>query len=122
LTVAIRSISFELIYHHKENGQLRLTDPNDYFSIEQLNKLISDDKALNHMYLTAYKDVCRKYLKLSINIVPFIGSSFYKLKRLMKYLFFRKEFKLQNEILLMHLFRNESFRWILQRAIILKSK
>jgi len=121
LNITKKLTTFELVYHQKENGIICLSDIGNHLSIENLNAQLFNDEILSNIYLTEYEKSCRLYLKLSICLFKHSGSILYTLKRLIKKFISPKKFKQENEILLMHLFRNETYRWILQRAINLKS-
>ncbi len=63
------------------------------------------------------KKICYNYYADVFNAV-IIGDGIYKsIKKIIKQLFFRKRNQNQREILLLHLTRNETYRYITEKAI-----
>lgn len=121
LKISKKQIGFELVYHHKENGVVRLTkDAEISFDIISLNKQLTDNKILEQVYLDAYKNITSKYLADTFCSVKYSNSMRQLIKNVVRNFLFSKRFTKKRNTLLFHLFRNETYRWVTQRAINLK--
>ena len=121
LEITKEEINFKTIFHHKENGIVRLTkNKEESFDLDILNSQILDDKILDEVYLDAYEKITGNYFASVFNSLQFAGSFIQFIKHFIKIFFFSKKIRKRREVLLFHLIRNETYRWITQRAIALK--
>ena len=121
LKISKKQIGFELVFHHKENGIVRLTKETEKsFDIVNLNKQLSDDRILEQVYFDAYKNITSKYLVDTFCSIKYSTSMRQLIKNIVRNFIFSKQITEKRETLLFHLFRNETYRWVTQRAINLR--
>lgn len=112
---------FSLVSHHKENGMVRITKKNEeVINIDHLNEVMNDKILSKQVYLDAYERITSKYYANVFNSVQFSTSTKQLIKNVLKKILFSKTYKNRGQILLLHLIRNETYRWVTQRAIELK--
>lgn len=123
LRLSKKQIDFEIIYHGIQDGRVRLFDKNEVsFDMEELNRLISDERAIEAMYLDAYDNITSKMIasvyssylsndtikdRLKKTILKFVNTTKYKKRR---------------ALLLQHMLKNETYRWVTISAIDFKKK
>jgi poly-gamma-glutamate capsule biosynthesis protein CapA/YwtB (metallophosphatase superfamily) len=122
LELTKEQIQFKLIYHHKENGIVGLSDKHKSpIDIDDLNNQLSNTKILDQVYLDAYHNITLPFFSSVFNSLQYSGSIFQFFKRFVKLFLYSKKFKRKRELLLLHLLRNETYRWVTQKAVQLKS-
>jgi poly-gamma-glutamate capsule biosynthesis protein CapA/YwtB (metallophosphatase superfamily) len=121
LEITKEHIQFNLVYHHKENGMVRLTKKNEeFFDIDDLNKQLSSNKLLEHVYLDAYKKITTVFFVDTFSSLQFSTSVKQLIKNFVRKFFFSNRYRQKRETLLLHLNRNETYRWVTQNGIQLK--
>lgn len=121
LEITKEEILFKSVFHHKENGIVRLTKKEEEtFDIDMLNSQLADQELLDRVYLDAYKNITSRYFASVFNSLQFAGSFIQFIKHFITMFFFPKKLRNRREVLLFHLIRNETYRWVTQKAITLK--
>ncbi|PWD99563.1 CapA family protein [Marinilabilia rubra] len=121
-----KKISGEFIYHRIENGWLkRITEEESTISVDRLNGLLKEEtynKLVKELYPKAYESMSLKYFH-SVFQVPASGDSLPKrIKKILVQLFFKNHRKRSRELLLLHLVRNETNRYVTQRTLQMKAE
>lgn len=118
LDISIDAIKFELVYHNKDNNQVQLTKlENIPFNINDLNDLLNDEIAINKMYLDAYSKITRPFFASVYNSIISSDSFIVILKKILLKTLLLPSYKKRRELLLLHLNRNETYRWVTVRAL-----
>tara|TARA_R110002051_G_scaffold325568_1_gene428958 strand:- start:7425 stop:8555 length:1131 start_codon:yes stop_codon:yes gene_type:complete len=118
LKITKEEILFELVFHYKKEGKVRLVSEADVpFKMDKLNSLIHDKNEIEKMYIDAYKNTTKKMFA-SIYSSYLSNDTFLQIikKTILKFIHFSK-FKVRREFLLQHLNRNETYRWVTTTAI-----
>ena len=118
LDISIDSIKFELVYHNKDNNIVQLSKlENIPFNINDLNDLLDDKIELNKMYLDSYHKITRPFFASVYNSIIPSDSFIVVLKKIILKILPLSSLKKRRELLLLHLIRNETYRWVTIRAI-----
>lgn len=116
-----KNIEPEIIYHVRQKLTVKRIDKKDSpISIESLNNKLEENVYLsyvNDVYCNAYKEICYKYYANALNSIEKDDALTIKCKKVIKQLFFPDRNKRERELLLLHLTRNETYRYITQRAL-----
>lgn len=118
LKITKDEILFDLIYHYKKDGKVRLlNESNVPFNIQELNAQIENDIEIEKMYIDAYQDITKRMFA-SIYSSYLTSDTLLQLikKTILKFVYLPK-FRLRQELLLQHLNRNETYRWVTITAI-----
>lgn len=112
-----KKVSFDLIYHHKENGAVKLSNEENKISILGLNELLREGYDSTHlqMSLRTY-DTIRRNLLYSLMPFPYDGSVKGSLYRIYMRVFLRKP-KIDKNLLQLHYLRNESYYYATLSAL-----
>lgn len=123
LKISKNDIIFDLIFHYKKNGMVKSIKKKDFpINIQKLNDNLYNDKKIKKMYLDAYQNITKKYFASIYNAYLSNDSLTQLLKKtILKFLNIKKLNK-KRELLLQHLIRNESYRWVTTSAIELLNK
>jgi len=118
LKITKAKILFDLIYHYKLDGEVKLSNKRDVpFDVEDLNKLLVNDIEIEEMYIDAYRNITRRmFTSIYNSYLP--GDTLLQLMRktILKFIYLPK-LKTRREFLLQHLNRNETYRWVTVTAI-----
>ena len=118
LKITKNDIRFELIFHYKKDGIVRIIEEKDFpIKIQELNEKLYNDNEIVKMYLNAYHNITKKYFASIYNYYLSNDSFLQLLKKTVLKFVCSKSFKLKRELLLQHLLRNESYRWVTITAI-----
>lgn len=118
LKITKREMSFEFIFHHKENGKVRLTTSNETaFSLDKLNSQLNNIALLEQVYLHAYHKITEKYFASIYNSLLPSDSFMEAMKKIILKFVNSSKYKKKRELLLLHLLRNETYRWVTISAI-----
>lgn len=118
LRVTKTEILFDLIYHYKRDGRVRLLNKSEVtFNIHELNDRVENEIEIKKMYIDAYQNITKKMFA-SIYNSYLINDTFIQLikKTILKFIYLKK-IKVRREFLLQHLIRNETYRWVTITAI-----
>jgi len=118
LKITKMDILFDLIYHYKQNGKVRLLSQNEVpFDIQELNDQLENPIEIEKMYIDAYNSITKKYFASIYNSYLLSDTLLQLVKKTaLKFIYFKK-YKLKREYLLQHLLRNETYRWVTVTAI-----
>jgi poly-gamma-glutamate synthesis protein (capsule biosynthesis protein) len=115
------SISFEMVYHTVNNNVIsRIASKDSIIDFKSLNSKLEEDKynkVVDLVYSDAYEKICYPYYASTFNAVIAGDKIQKKVKNLIKQLLFPKINQESREILLYHLTRNETYRYITEKAI-----
>lgn len=115
------SISFEIIYHTAENKMITQISQNEsLIDFQTLNNRLESrvyDNIIDSVYADAYEKICYPYYASVFNAVINGDGVYNKIKKIIKQLFFQKRNQDKREILLLHLTRNETYRYITEKAL-----
>ena len=115
------SISFEIIYHTVENKMITQISQNEsLIDFQTLNNRLESrvyDNIIDSVYADAYEKICYPYYASVFNAVINGDGVYNKIKKIIKQLFFQKRNQDKREILLLHLTRNETYRYITEKAL-----
>lgn len=118
LKISKTEILFDFIYHYKQNGKVRLLAQKDFpFDIRDLNDQLENSFEIEKMYVDAYNRITKRYFAAIYNSY-LLSDTFLQLikKTIFKFIYIRK-YRLKRELLLQHLVRNETYRWVTVTAI-----
>lgn len=113
---------FEIIYHKKINGQTCVVNKKDVnFSLDELNNLLGNDylKQNNEICLKLFDKYYYSYYERAVGKLSDNTTLINKIKYFIKLLIGRK---MNNDMLLLHNIKIDSHRFVVQRALDLKSK
>jgi len=117
-------IIFEPVYHlRKENILRRVDESESPISLKKLSLMLQNEhynKKIERVYLEAYEEVCYRYYSDVFNTVSKHDSLSTLLKKIVKQIFFPERHKEARDLLLFHLNKNETYRFITQRALSIK--
>ncbi len=85
-----------------------------------LNNKLSENvysSNIEKLYQQVFKDICHKYYVDAFNAIEKQDTLVTKGKKLIKQTFFPHRNQIERELLLLHLVRNETYRYITQRAL-----
>lgn len=118
LKISKTEILFDLIYHYKQNGKVQLLTQKDVpFDIQDLNDQLENSIEIEKMYIDAYNNITKKYFAAIYNSYLLSDTLLQLIKKtVLKFIYFRK-YRLKRELLLQHLVRNETYRWVTVTAI-----
>ena len=118
LDISIDSIKFELVYHNKVNNIVQLSKLDTIpFNINDLNEMLDDKIELNKIYLDSYHKIIRPFFASVNNSIISSDSFIVAFKKILLKILPLPRLKRRRELLLLHLIRNETYRWITIRAI-----
>lgn len=115
LEITIDKISFKPVFHHKINRKVMLSKK-ESINFNILNPLIENHDEIKNMYLDAYFRIIKKFYTSIYNsyssdtLIVFMKKTIYKI-------FTPNKIKIKKQLLLQHLNRNETYRWITVTAI-----
>jgi poly-gamma-glutamate synthesis protein (capsule biosynthesis protein) len=112
--------SFEIVYHKKIEGQVRLVGSSDVkFSIEQLNMLLEHDyqKLNNHIVLQLFDSYYYGYYQNAFGAPPKHFNIMQKIVFWIKEKLALGDNQKSRNLLLLHNIRIESHRFVVQRAL-----
>ena len=72
---------------------------------------------IEKVYLEAFYNICYRYYASAFNAITEQDSIKTKFYKLIKQIFFPNKNKIQRELLLLHLTRNETYRYVTQKAL-----
>jgi len=118
LEITKEEIQFKLVYHHKEKGMVQLTNPDEIpFNISTLNDQLQDKNLQEQMYLDSYSKITKPFFEAAHNSIIASDSFIGIIKKLVLKILPFHILKKKRELLLLHLIRNETYKWITIRAI-----
>lgn len=115
----INSIDIDFLYHHKAQGQVQVTQSSENPDIQKLNALLDDGylEALDRISQEVFSTKLKTHFNLAINRFS-LGLGIKQLLRYLAMLIFQKERSRQKaNRLFLHLIKNESFRYVVERAL-----
>lgn len=114
---ANRPLRFKPIYHHKQNGVVQISSADRRIDLEDLCRRLENDYERQHdlMSLQAY-DRIRRNLRFSLLPLSFAGGARPLLRRMASLLLGRGE-RIDKNLLLLHLLRNEAYRFAATHAL-----
>jgi len=114
-------ISFEIIYHIIENKTInQISKSESIIDFQILNSKLERevyDKLIDSLYVDAYNKICYPYYASVFNAVINSDRVCSKIKKVIKQLFLGKRNQDKRELLLLHLIRNETYRYITLKAL-----
>lgn len=117
-----RTISVSTIRHKVDFSEMKVTGPlveGDGVDIEQLSKMLDSPQyqhVLSQVIESAFDNEIRPLLRAAHGL-PSTSSSFSSMIRcFLRFLIKRNRPNLGQDLLLLHMFRNESYRWALEAA------
>lgn len=111
-------LEFELIFHYKHDGLVRLLEKNEVpFNIQELNNQLENVNEIEKMYLDAYNNITKKYYASIFNSFLVSDNLLQLIKKTALKFIYSSKFKVKRELLLQHLIRNETYRWVTTSAI-----
>ncbi|EKD32408.1 MAG: poly-gamma-glutamate biosynthesis protein [uncultured bacterium] len=121
LDISKTKITFDFVYHHKEKDKVQLTNPAEIpFSIIALNEELVDKNLQKQMYLDSYNKITKPFFAGVHNSIIASDTFIIIIKKIILKIFPFHNIKRRQELLLLHLIRNETYRWITIKAIQLK--
>lgn len=108
---------FQLVYHHKSEGKVRLSPPEKRVDLDKLCSMLGDDYERLHdaMSLEAFEKIKRN-LTLSLMPIPFDGKIKSSLRRIASRMLGRSK-KIDKTVLQLHLFKNEAYYYAAKHAL-----
>jgi len=120
-----REVAFEIIYHKKIDGQTRLVDKSEVsFELAHLNSLLGDgyNKLNDEISIKLFHDYYYGYYESALGGMSKNTSFMGKIKSIIKKIFFKNRNANGRNLLLLHNIRIDSHRFLVQRALSLKSE
>ncbi|UOQ87048.1 CapA family protein [Gracilibacillus salinarum] len=117
-----KELSFELIYHHKEDGQVLLSQDDQKINIHDLNRQLEDNyvSELDKISLSVFNKKIKKNLVYSLSIGIYDGGILSSLKRIIRIIIGREK-RHNKKLLSLHLMRNETYYYVARRALELQA-
>lgn len=109
-------LMFELIYHHVDNSKVELTR-NKTIDIDVLNSKLQNHDYLDQIYAHAFENITNKYIASVNNAILKNDSLLQIFIKLLLKVIKSKSKNQKRQLLLLHLFRNETYRWVTIRAL-----
>lgn len=113
--------NYEIIFHVRQKAMVKkISQIDSPISIKELNNKLSEDvysSYIRKVYQQAFNHICYRYYLNAFNVVEKQDSIVVKAKKIIKQVFFPHRNQLERELLLLHLIRNETYRYIIQRAL-----
>ncbi|MFC7320004.1 CapA family protein [Halobacillus campisalis] len=111
-------VSFEPVFHHKEDGHVQLSTIEKQVNLEELNSKLGDgyEKLHEEMSLQIYNKTIKKNLIYSLVPFTYDGSLKSSVKRALGFLLKRRK-KPDKTLLSVHLLRNEAYYYATKHAM-----
>ena len=114
-----KPITFEVVRHHKEEGRVRLSGKDRAVDVGALNEMLAAgyEDLVDDISLTVYEKTLRPHLSRCVCPLGYNGS----IKSTIKHLLMKgrqgKQTKRMAAMLMLHLVKNESYRFACERAL-----
>ena len=116
-----RDLKYEIVFHVRQELMLkRISENESPISLKVLNKKLdanSYPSIIEKVYLEAFNNICYWYYASAFNAITEQDSIKTKFYKLIKQIFFPNKNQRQRELLLLHLIRNETYRYVAQKAL-----
>lgn len=118
-----KTISFQPVFHYKENLKVRLSPEKEAIDLDSLNNMLEENYEELHdiMTLEVYNNRLKRDLIYSLSPIPYDGQFITSLRRIASRLLGRTKRKNKN-IEALHLLRNETYHNVFQHALEILSK
>ena len=122
LSLTKEKISFDLVYHHKENGKVQLSSKEKQIDISELNHKLENgyEQLVDEMSLQVFNRVIKNNLIYSLGDTPYNGGISSTLKQMVS-TFLGRRSKVNKELLALHLLRNETYYYAAKHVLELKA-
>ncbi|MFG6121497.1 CapA family protein [Thalassobacillus sp. B23F22_16] len=117
-----KEINFELVYHHKENGQLQLSPKDKQVDLYHLNQMlnVNYEQLCEEMSVNIFNNKIRKNLVYSLVPFTYNGELFSSAKLLIKKILGKQNNN--KELLALHLLKNETYFYAAKHALEIRAK
>ena len=114
-------LKYEIVFHVRQGLILkRISEKESPISLKALNKKLdinSYPSLIEKVYLKAFNNTCHWYYASAFNAITEKDSIKTRFYKLIAQIFFPNKNKIQRELLLLHLIRNETYRYITKKAL-----
>lgn len=123
LDINKNNIGFNFVYHHKIMGIVQLSNRSELpFNFSDLNNDLDNNEKQIEMYSDCYKKVTKPYFADAHNSILMSDKLILMLKKIVLKILPLGNYKRRRELLLLHLLRNETYRWITVKDINMRNK
>ncbi|MFS0674967.1 CapA family protein [Ornithinibacillus sp. 179-J 7C1 HS] len=111
-------VEFELVYSHKKDGLVQLSNESNRININELNELLENEYEKLHedMSLHVYNQIIKRNFIYSLGSTAYDGGVVTTLKRIINILLGRQK-KVDKALLSLHLVRNETYHYAMVNAL-----
>ncbi|WP_106475719.1 CapA family protein [Phytohalomonas tamaricis] len=113
-----RPVSFTPVFHHTQDGQVRLSTPEERIDLDQLNRMLEEGYQARHdaMSLEVYHNYIKGNLTNALLPFPCDGTGKGTLREMIATLLGRRK-HLNKRVLQLHLIRNETYYYVMRHAL-----
>ena len=116
-----RDLKYDIVFHVRQERMLkRISENESPISLKILNKKLdanSYPSIIEKVYLEAFNNIYYGYYASAFNAITEQDSIKTKFYKLIKQIFFPNRNKIRRELLFLHLIRNETCRYVTQKAL-----